>query len=126
MGELPSNVYHANVTRIVIGAFYDVYTELGPGLAERAYSRALQKEFELRCETIRRESPMTIRYGSERLATFRPDFIIDDKVVVEIKARSRILKGHWAQLLTYLRVTGLRVGLLLNFGPRPSFKRLVR
>ena len=125
MGQLPEHLLHADVTRTIIGCFYDVYRELGSGLAEAAYARAMQKQLKARFDSLQRESHVEIRYGSERLVRFRPDFIVDKKVVVEIKARSRILRGHCAQLLTYLRSTRLKVGLVLNFGPRPAFKRLV-
>ena len=66
-----------------------------------------------------------MRYGLAKVKRFRADLLVEGKVLVEIKARSRILKGHWAQLLHYLSVTGNEVGLLLNFGPEPRFKRLV-
>ncbi len=66
-----------------------------------------------------------MRYGQAKLGRFRADLLVEGKVLVEIKARSRILKGHWAQLLHYLAISGIDVGLLLNFGPRTRFKRLV-
>lgn len=66
-----------------------------------------------------------MRYGQTKLGRFRADLLVEGRVLVEIKARSRILKSHWAQLLHYLAVTGKEVGLLLNFGPQPQFKRLV-
>jgi GxxExxY protein len=69
---------------------------------------------------------MDMRYGSSRRVRFRADFIVDESVIVEIKARSRILKGHWAQLLHYMTMSDIEVGLVLNFGPRPVFKRLVK
>jgi GxxExxY protein len=83
------------------------------------------ERLEARFESVRPEQPLTIRYGSEKRVRFRPDFIVEDKVVVEIKARSRILRGHWAQVMCYLKATGIEVGILLNFGPNPTLKRFV-
>ncbi len=66
-----------------------------------------------------------MRYGQAKVGRFRADLLVEGRVLVEIKARSRILKGHWAQLLHYLAISEIEVGLLLNFGPQPRFKRLV-
>jgi GxxExxY protein len=116
---------HSECTGQIIGAFYEVYNGLGPGLAERVYSRALSQELGRRGCRVQPEHQFELRYGNARLARFRADMIVDGKVVVEVKARSRLLRGHWAQLLNYMRASAVEVGLLLNFGPRPQFKRFV-
>jgi len=121
----PTGLLHWDCTGRIIGAFYYVYNELGPGLVERAYCRALHAELDQRgCDAIP-ERALEIRYGTEKRIRFRADFVVDGRVVVEIKARSCLPQGHWAQLINYLRVSQLQVGLLLNFGPRPEFKRIV-
>ena len=121
----PTGLLHSDCTGRIIGAFFYVYNELGPGLVERAYCRALHAELGRRGCDARPQADLAIRYGSDRRVRFRADFVVDGKVVVEIKARSCLLQGHWAQLINYLRVSRLQVGLLLNFGPRPEFKRIV-
>ncbi len=121
----PTQLLHSDCTGRIIGAFYHVYNELGPGLVERAYCRALHVELDRRGCNALPQRKLEIRYGAEKPIRFRADFVVDDRVVVEIKARSCLLQGHWAQLINYLRVSRLQVGLLLNFGPRPEFKRIV-
>ena len=121
----PTHLKFADITDQIIGAFFAVYNTLGPGLAERVYQRALIQELRGRGLDISPQRGSSIRYGQAILARFRPDLLVDGKVVVEIKARSRILRSHWAQLLHYLAASGVEVGLLLNFGPRPRFRRLV-
>jgi len=121
----PDHLLHSECTGAIIGAFFEVYDNLGPRLSERVYGRALHAEFQrVGCDS-KPECGMDIRYGVEKPVRFRPDFVVDGKVVVEIKARSHLRQGHWAQLINYLRVSEFEVGLLLNFGPRPQFKRLL-
>ncbi len=115
----------AEITHQIIGAFFVVYNTLGPGLAEGVYERALAQELCSRGCTVSIQRGRSIRYGQTRLASFRPDLLVEGKVLVEIKARSRLLKSHWAQLLHYLRISGFEVGLVVNFGRRAEFKRLI-
>ena len=105
-------------------AFYSVYNRLGHGLAEVEYEREMAAELRGRGCAVASQRSARVRYGRQKRGRFRPELVVDERVVVEIKARSRILNSHWAQLLHYLRVTGVEVGLILNFGPRPEFKRL--
>ena len=114
-----------DITDQILGAFYKVYNRLGPGLAEKFYQRALVDELRRRGYDVSVQSGLSMRYGQANVARFRADLLVEGKVLVEIKARSRILRGHWAQLLHYLAISGIEVGLLLNFGPQPRFKRLV-
>ena len=115
----------ADITDKILGAFFAAYNTLGPGLAERVYQRALVQELRSHGLEVFPQRGLSIRYGQAILARFRPDLLVAGKVLVEIKARSRILRSHWAQLLHYLAASGIEVGLLLNFGPRPEFKRLI-
>jgi GxxExxY protein len=115
----------AEITHQIIGAFFDVYNTLGPGLAESAYERALVQELRSRGCTVSIQRGRSIRYGQTRLVGFRPDLLVEGNVLVEIKARSRLLKSHWAQLLHYLAVSGFEVGLVVNFGRRAEFKRII-
>lgn len=115
----------AEITHQIIGAFFDVYNVLGPGLAESAYERAFAHELRSRGCAVAVQRSYSLRYGQTKLAPFRPDLLVEGKVLVEIKARSRLLKSHWAQLLHYLTVSGLEVGLVVNFGRRAEFKRII-
>jgi GxxExxY protein len=101
---------------IVIGACIEVHRHLGPGLLESAYELCLAHELELRGLRVERQRPVPLRYKGISLdCGYRIDLIADDAIVVEIKAVERLLPVHHAQLLTYLRLTELRVGLLVNF-----------
>ena len=115
----------AHITDQILGAFFKVYNRLGPGLAERFYERALVDELRRRGCDVSSQHGLPMQYGQAKVGRFRADLLVEGKVLVEIKARSRILRGHWAQLLHYLAISGIEVGLLLNFGPQPRFKRLV-
>ncbi len=115
----------ADITDKILGAVSKVYNRLGPGLAEKIYERALIDELRRRGCHVSSQQCLSMRYGRAKVGRFRADLLVEGKVLVETKARSRILKSHWAQLLHYLAVTGNEVGLLLTFGPQPRFKRLV-
>ena len=113
-------------TRSIIGGFYAVYTELGYGLVEPLYSKALEVELRLRGHVVEREKWFDVYYKGHRLGRQRIDMIVDHAVVVENKATERLPLCVKRQLQTYLRVTGLELGLILHFGPQPKFYRQVR
>ena len=100
----------------VIGAAIEVHRGLGPGLLESAYSRALAHEFRLRNIPFSRELPIDLHYKDLQISNaYRVDFLVDGKLVVELKVLEQLRDEHRAQLLTYLRWTDCRLGLLLNF-----------
>jgi GxxExxY protein len=104
------------VTEQVIGAAIEVHRELGPGLLESVYEECLCHELGLRGLEFRRQVPLPVRYkGADLDAGCRIDVLVEDAVVVEVKAVERLLGVHEAQLLTYLRLANKKVGLLLNF-----------
>jgi GxxExxY protein len=111
----------------VIGCAIRVHTALGPGLFESVYDRCLVHELTRSGIEFARQVPVGIRYeGLELHCGFRADFIVAKEVLVELKAVERVLDVHHAQVRTYLRCTGLRKGLLLNFNaPRLSIKSFV-
>ena len=104
----------------IIGAAMEVHRELGPGFLEPVYQEALAIEFELRGIPFRREVELPIHYKSRRLDTkYRADFICyDQAVIAETKALSTLSGNEEAQVINYLKATGIEVGLLLNFGER--------
>jgi GxxExxY protein len=104
------------LTRRIIGAAIEVHRSLGPGLLETAYQACLAREFTIRGIAHEREVPLPVAYkGIDVECGYRLDFLIEKKVVVELKAVERLLPIHEAQLLTYLRLSGAPVGLLINF-----------
>lgn len=100
----------------VIAAALDVHRELGPGLLESAYTRCLAIELSARGVPFRREVPVPVFYkGTDVEVFYRADFIVADRVLLEVKSVQKIDPIHRAHLLTYLKLTRLRIGLLLNF-----------
>jgi GxxExxY protein len=108
---------HANeITHEIIGAALDVHRVLGPGLLESAYEECLCYELDLRKITFERQHHLPLEYKGKRLdCCYRLDLVVLNTVVVEVKAIEALLPIHEAQLLTYLRLGGWKVGLLLNF-----------
>jgi len=113
------------LTEKIIGAFYKVYNLLGYGFLEKVYERALAVEFEKMGVKFGRQVPIKVLYEGVIVGDYIADFVVEDKVVVEIKAIRELTDCDGKQLLNYLRVTGKEVGLLLNFGRKADFKRRV-
>jgi len=113
----------------VIGAAIEVHRLLGPGLLESAYELALERELSIRGLCVERQKPVPLEYKGATLGDgFRIDMLINDRLIVEVKAVDCIQPIHEAQLLTYLRLTGKQLGLLINFNERilkSGLKRVV-
>ena len=117
---------YADLTYKIIGAAMEVHTVLGPGFLEAVYEEALAHEFGLRNITFERQVSLAVSYKDIVAGSYRPDFIVDGKVIVETKAIKALTEIEAAQILNYLKATGLRVGLLMNFGaPHLEHKRYV-
>jgi GxxExxY protein len=115
------------LTEAVIGAAIDVHRELGPGLLESAYQRALAHELGLRRIPFEQQRPCPVQYKGLVIAdAYRLDFLVDGLVVVELKAVDALLEVHDAQVLTYLKFTGCHIGLLMNFRSTTLTKGLRR
>ena len=100
----------------VVGAAIEVHRQLGPGLLESAYEACLSREILLRGLDVQRQVPLPVQYrGLQVDCGYRIDLLVDKSVVVEIKAARKILPIHRAQVLTYLKLTNNRLGLLINF-----------
>ena len=116
---------HGAVTREIIGAFFDIYNELGHEFAEAVHQRAMPIVLAERGVRTEVERPLSIHFRGVVIGEYRVDLVVDDSVVVECKVATKILPVHEAQLLNYLKATGLNVGLILNFGSQPSFRRML-
>ncbi|NOT02092.1 MAG: GxxExxY protein [Phycisphaerales bacterium] len=119
-----------DITEQVIGAAIEVHRTLGPGLLESAYEECLPHEFSVRRVQFERQRALDVTYKEVHLdCGYRLDFLIEQAVVVELKAVDALLPIHEAQLLTYLKLGGWKVGLLINFNVpllKNGSKRLVR
>ncbi|MDR1923398.1 MAG: GxxExxY protein [Planctomycetaceae bacterium] len=103
------------------GAAFEVYREIGCGFAEPVYQECLQREFKLRQIPYKAQKELRLHYKGELIEkTYRPDFICYDVVIVELKAITDIEHSHKAQVLNYLKMTGFKLGLLINFGHYPK------
>ncbi|NTU56715.1 MAG: GxxExxY protein [Anaerolineales bacterium] len=114
---------HSDLTEQIIGAFFAVYSALGYGFLEKVYVKALMIELEKRGLKARDELPIHVHYGGHLVGEYFADLVVNDLVILEIKASKAIASEHEAQLLNYLKATPFEVGLILNFGPKPETKR---
>jgi GxxExxY protein len=125
MARRPGGLIEEELTRSVIGAFFDVYNTLGYGFLEHVYALALERELLGRGHRIGREVSVNIAYKGIILTSQRLDFVVDEKLIVEAKSTQTLPAFAAHQLQNYLRATNLAIGLLLHFGPEPKFRRLI-
>ena len=114
---------HADITELIIQAFYTVYNTLGYGFLEKVYVNALAIELRRLGLEVVQEMRIAVYYGGEMIGEYFADLVVAGVVIVEVKAAKSLLDEHEAQLLNYLKATPYEVGLVLNFGPKPEFKR---
>ena len=118
-----------HVSGLVIGCAIEVHKALGPGLKEEAYEIALCAALAARDIKFQSQPHIQASFDGIPIGTYKPDLIVEDTVVVEVKAADRLISLFTSQVLTYLKVTGLRVGLILNFKTakmKDGIKRIVR
>jgi len=119
------NYKHSDLTKTIIKAFYNVYNTLGYGFLEKVYEKALWielRKFEL---FVERQKPIHVFYEGELVGEYFADLVVNETVIIELKAAENLCEEHEYQLINYLKATDLEVGLLLNFGEKPQFKRKV-
>jgi len=116
---------HKDLTEKIIKVFYKVYSKLGYGFLEKVYENAMMIEFKRAGIPAVAQAPIKVLYDSLIVGEYFADILVEDKVIIEIKASKSISKENEAQLINYLKATGIKVGLLLNFGPKPEIKRRV-
>ena len=121
--EEAEELIHEALTEKVIGVFFDVYNELGYGFLESVYHKAMSFALREAGLSVRDEVPVPVYFRGYQVGDFSADILVEGKVLLELKAVRDFDAPHEAQLLNYLRGTEVEVGLLLNFGPRPAFRR---
>ena len=115
---------HQDITGIIIKCFYKVYNSLGYGFLEKVYENALSLELRkagLNCNT---QQQIEVHYKGNRVGLYYADIVVEDKVIIELKA-SPLIEEHEYQLLNYLKATEIEIGLLLGFGKEARFKRKI-
>jgi GxxExxY protein len=116
---------HQDLTRDIIGVFFEVYNELGYGFLESVYREAMAMALREAGLEVYKDFGITARFRGRPIGEFKADLIVSGLIILELKAVRALEPAHDSQLLNYLRAGVLEIGLLLNFGPKPQFKRLV-
>ncbi len=124
--RISTDLLYADLTYRVRGAIFNVYNELGFGHKEQVYQKALGKELHSINLPHKQEVDLAVKYKDEVVGKYRPDFVIDQKIIIEIKALDYMPSSFEDQLLHYLKTTGFKLGLLVNFGtPKLYIRRLI-
>jgi GxxExxY protein len=123
-GSVNEQFRHSELTKAIIGTFYEVYNELGHGFLESVYENALcialrEKGFE-----VHQQIAVPVWFRGSKVGDFGADLLVNKLVLLELKSVRTVDSAHIAQLLNYLKATEIEIGLLLNFGPKPEFKRV--
>ena len=114
---------HKDVTELIIKGFYKVYGKLGYGFLEKVYSNTMAIALPKLDLAVVQEKAIAVYYEGHLVGKYFADLVVNDAVIVELKAVKSLTEAHEAQLLNYLKATPYEVGLLLNFGPKPQIKR---
>lgn len=120
-----SNYKHSDITQTIIKCYYEVYNKLGYGFLEKVYENALLIELKSAGVPCSAQYPIEVYYNENKVGQYFADIIVNNSVIVEIKAAESLCEEHENQLINYLKATEIEVGLLLNFGKKPEFKRKV-
>lgn len=120
-----ADLLYSDLTNKILRSFYTVYNKLGFGFLEKVYENALLvelNEMNLYCE---KQKPIKVYYKNKIVGEYYADIIVDNKVILELKTAERLAEEHECQLINYLKATELELGLLLNFGKTPAFRRKI-
>lgn len=116
---------HEEITHEIINAFYAVYNKLGYGFLEKVYENSLVIELRKRNFICEAQSKINVLYDGEVVGLYFADVLVNELIILEIKAAENICSEHETQLVNYLKATKMEVGLVFNFGKRPQFKRKI-
>ena len=119
-------IIYKDLSYKIMAAIFEVHNVLGPGFSENIYEKALAEEFRRHDLTFTNQEAIKIMYGEKNIGLHRLDFVVDDKIVVEIKAQSDLMPIHLAQTKSYLKSGRFKLGILANFGKeKVEFKRIL-
>jgi GxxExxY protein len=116
---------HKELSHLIIKSFYEVYNELGGGFLESVYENAMTLVLQQQGLHVETQKEIVVYFRGTIIGNFRADMIVEEKILLELKAVRCFEPVHEAQLLNYLKATAIEVGLLMNFGNEPTFKRFV-
>ena len=120
-----TEILHKELSESILKVFYDVYNELGYGFLEKVYQNAMYLELKSLGFKVEPQRQIKVYYKNEVVGDFFADLLINDVIILELKACDSLVKSHYVQTLNYLKATNIEIGLLLNFGERPEIKRLI-
>ncbi|MCI0389059.1 MAG: GxxExxY protein [Acidobacteria bacterium] len=122
---MPDKLLHKNVTDKILRAFYNVYNTLGPGFLEKVYENALAIEMRGMGLRVSQQQQLKVYYQGQLVGDYKADLVVEGLVILELKVADAMNEVFEAQLMNYLKATEIEVGMILNFGPEPKFKRMV-
>ncbi|OUL62119.1 GxxExxY protein [Flavobacterium sp. AJR] len=120
-----AGLLHKKITDSILKAYYAVYNQLGYGFLEKVYQNAMYFELKSLGYKVEAQKQIRVYFKSQLVGEYYADLLVEDKVIVELKACELLMNVHIAQLMNYLKATEIEVGLLLNFGEDPEFKRII-
>ena len=116
---------HKNITDIILKSYYKVFNNLGYGFLEKVYENALFYELKKQGLVCEKQKPIKVYYDEIQVGEYYADIIVNECIIIELKAAESLAEEHEFQLINYLKATDIEVGLLLNFGKNPQFKRKI-
>lgn len=116
---------HKNITDQIIKCFYEVYNQLGYGFLEKVYEHAMMIELAKNKLQAKNQQPIKVYYKNELVGDYFADIIVQDCIILELKAAEAVVEEHECQLINYLKATNIEIGLLLNFGKKPELRRKI-
>lgn len=116
---------HKYLTEVIIGCAYDVFNALGHGFLEKVYENALALKIRSKKLKVKQQEPINVLFEGQLVGEYFADLLVEDSVIVELKAVSEIARIHETQLVNYLKATKIKVGLLINFGDKLTIKRKI-
>ncbi|TAF45069.1 MAG: GxxExxY protein [Runella slithyformis] len=119
------DILHKELTEAILKVYYDVYNELGYGFLEKVYQNSMYLELKARGFYVEAQKQIKVNFKGVEVGEYYADLIINEKVILELKAAEYIVEQFEFQLINYLKATNIEVGLLLNFGKKPEFRRKI-
>lgn len=116
---------HQEISDKIIKAFYTVYNTLGYGFLEKVYEKAMMVELLEMGLQVQRQVPVRVFYKGQLVGEYFADLLVEELIIIELKTAENLCEAHECQLINYLKATELEIGLLLNFGKKPQFKRKI-
>jgi GxxExxY protein len=119
------SLLHQSITNTILKGYYEVYNELGHGFLEKVYQNAMYFELKARGLKVESQKEIKVYFKQQLVGEYYSDLIVENKVIIELKATEVLMNAHVAQTINYLKATPIEIGMLLNFGSEPEFKRLI-